>query len=160
MNGDFSPYSISQFTGINVQLHDEPLRNTLFTFGSMDGFCDRLEGKKAGSSHFSPKTVIIPVDSEARQLACFEDGRNAIVARRFTDWTSIYCVSPFLPAQAWRNLAAISGTHRYIDTEDVVYANRSMVSVVARNSGKRTIHLPAKKLNLLGTSRKNIQSLV
>ncbi len=158
MNGDFSPYSISQFTGINVQLHDEPLRNTLFTFGSMDGFCDRLEGKKAGNSHFSPMTVIIPVDSEARTLACFEDGRDAIVAKHFADWTSIYCVSPFLPAQAWRNLAAISGTHRYIDTEDVIYANRSMVSIVARNSGKRTIHLPEKKTVMEAITGVNIAS--
>ena len=146
MNGDFSPYSISQFTSIDVHQHDEPLRSRLFTFGNTSGFCDGLAGHKAGNEAFNPQTVLIPSDSATVTLASFEDGRSAIVAKSFPGWTAIYCVSPFISAHAWRNLAAVSGTHRYIDTEDVIYANRSMVSVVAQQAGKRTIHLPSKNI--------------
>ncbi|MBQ7177789.1 MAG: hypothetical protein IJS08_10285, partial [Victivallales bacterium] len=156
MNGDFSPFAISAFTGIDVKRHEEPLRSRLFTFGNTPGFCDNLAGHKAGNEAFCPQTVLIPSDSNAITLASFDDGRSAIVAKRFPGWTSIYCVSPFISSRAWRNLADISGTHRYIDTEDVVYANRSMVSVVAQNAGRRTIHLPEKKNVMEAITGQNI----
>ena len=55
---------------------------------------------------------------------------------------AVYCAQPQLPAQLFRNLAKLAGVHQYIETPDVVWANKSMLAVCVDQPGKRAIKLP------------------
>ena len=46
------------------------------------------------------------------------------------------------PPQLFRNLAKLAGVHQYIETPDVVWANKSMLAVCVDQPGKRAIKLP------------------
>ncbi len=140
-DGQFLPDRIKEFTGIHVRLGREPVRGAM-TFTDEPGFCDGLAGKTFGAASYADALPLLPDDGEAIVLARLSDGRPAVVARRFEGWTAVYCAQPQVPAALWRNLGRLAGVHSYIDEEDVVYANASMVSVVATKAGRRTIRLP------------------
>lgn len=140
-DGQFRPERIKEFTGVNVRLGREPVRGAM-TFTDAPGFCDGLAGTTFGADSYADALPLLPDDGEAIVLARLSDGRPAVVARRFEGWTAVYCAQPQLPAALWRNLGRLAGVHSYIDEEDVVYANASMVSVVATRAGRRTIRLP------------------
>jgi len=68
--------------------------------------------------------------------------RAGLVVRRFPTWASVYSAAPVLPARLLRNLAAAAGAHIYVDSDDVVYANRSLLSLTVNAPGPRTVRLP------------------
>jgi hypothetical protein len=47
-----------------------------------------------------------------------------------------------LPAALLREIAAAAGVHIYVESDDTVYANRSLLSLVVNRPGPRTIRLP------------------
>ena len=57
-------------------------------------------------------------------------------------WTSVYSSAGPLSPQLVRNLARFAGVHLYVDTDDVVYANRSFLAISTNAGGQRTIRLP------------------
>jgi len=60
------------------------------------------------------------------------------------DWTSIYAISPLLPAAFYRELAKRAGVHLFNDRDDTLYANASYVCLHANGEGERTLRLPRK----------------
>jgi hypothetical protein len=60
------------------------------------------------------------------------------------DYAVVFTAAVPVPARLLRNLASFSGTHVYDDTDDVVYADSSMVAVHAVMPGPRTIRLPGR----------------
>jgi hypothetical protein len=61
--------------------------------------------------------------------------------RRFADWTSVYIGSPAPNAAVLRAIAHASGVHQYVQGDDIVYANQSMIAIHTREAGPRTIRL-------------------
>ena len=61
--------------------------------------------------------------------------------REYGQWTSAYAAVPALPREFLEALVARAGIHRYLETPDQVWANRSMVGVCVDVPGKRTISL-------------------
>jgi len=59
-------------------------------------------------------------------------------------WTSVYSSAPILPAALLRSIARAAGCHIYSNVDDVVSANRKILSIYAPGGGTRTIHLPQK----------------
>ena len=55
--------------------------------------------------------------------------------KRFPGWTSVYLGSPAANAGLLRAVARAAGTHRYVDGDDIVYANRSFVAIHTREVG-------------------------
>jgi hypothetical protein len=49
-----------------------------------------------------------------------------------------------LPASLLRRIAQFARVHLYVDTEDVVWASRSLVAVCVKEAGTRTVRLPRK----------------
>jgi hypothetical protein len=65
-----------------------------------------------------------------------------LVVKRFDNWTSVYSAAPCVPAEILRKLADMAGVNLYTGLGDVVYANKSYLSLTVNDGGKRTIHLP------------------
>lgn len=84
------------------------------------------------------------VDSEATPLGKDQNGKCRFAIRKFKDWTSIYTATCLVLPEIIRNFAKLSGSHIYLDTNDICWANNRFVSVHASIAGTKTITLPCK----------------
>jgi hypothetical protein len=77
--------------------------------------------------------------------------RPGLLVKEQEGWTSVYSSAPILPAALLRNIARAAGCHIYSDANDVVYANRSFLTIYSPSGGTRTIRLPraARVVDLL-----------
>jgi len=82
-------------------------------------------------------------DDRALVLARYvRGGQVGSAMRRFPDWTSVFVGSPAVPALLLRRLAQLAGVHLYLDTDDVVYHNASLLVVHTASAGVRDVRLP------------------
>ena len=129
------------FTGIRVAKSRHSIPGD-FTFTDVPGFTDGLAGKQFGNAKKRIDPAFLP-DAPNMVVLARDSQNNPVVAmKKYPGWTAVYCTQIALPARFWVNLAAAAGVHRYIDTPDVVWANRSQVAVCVDQPGKRTIRLP------------------
>jgi hypothetical protein len=81
-------------------------------------------------------------DPSATTLGSYvQGGQPAFAVKRFSDWTSVYLGSPVANAALLRSIARAAGAHFYVDGEDIVYANESMIAIHTRAAGRRTVCL-------------------
>ncbi|MBU0478572.1 beta-galactosidase [bacterium] len=67
----------------------------------------------------------------------------AFCLKNFKGWTSIYISIPFVSRDVLQNIFEYAGVHRYLDTKnDIIYANKSMLSIHTKEGGKKIISLP------------------
>ena len=93
------------------------------------------------NSHVTLYPALYAEDGEC--VAHFLDtGRAALSIKKTDGYTSVYCGSKYLSADAVKEIARFAGCHIYIDTEDVLYANRDYITLHASTSGKKVIKLP------------------
>lgn len=129
------------FTGIRIAKSKHSIPGD-FTFSDVPGFTDGLAGKQFGSAKKRIDPAFLP-DAPGMVVLARDSRNNPVVAlKRHPGWTAVYCTQIALPARFWANLATAAGVHRYIDTPDVVWANRSQLAVCVDQPGKRTIRLP------------------
>ena len=84
-------------------------------------------------------------DPEAEVLGMLPAiGMPGLVMKRFDEWTSIFSSAPLLPAGLLRNLLRYSGGHIYVDSNDVVYANKSFLAISTSKGGDKIVRLPFK----------------
>ena len=84
-------------------------------------------------------------DDKAEVFATFTDtGKPGLVVKEMDGWTSIYAGSVAVPSQVLRNIAKKAKVHQYIDTDDMVYANKSFLGMHLATDGKKQIKLPKK----------------
>lgn len=81
-------------------------------------------------------------DAGAQVLGTLPNGRAGLVVKAGEGWTSVFSAVPLLPARLMRTIAEAAGVHTYIETEDVVWANRQMVAVSVKEGGRRKVRLP------------------
>ena len=62
-------------------------------------------------------------------------------ARKFDKWTSVY-LTERPSANDLRSICKTAGVHLYLETGDVVYANKSFLCVHAHEGGDKTVKLP------------------
>ena len=149
-DGRLAPESMQSFTGVRVKLDETPLPLQV-TLASMPAMPSRLHGSTYGTPR--PVTpVFVPDDPEAEVFGTLPDGRPGLVVRHFDDWTAVYSAAPILPRNLLTFLSEKASVHRYIDTPDVVWANRSMLTVSVDKPGRRSINFPAARnvLDLYG----------
>ncbi len=74
--------------------------------------------------------------------------RAGLVVKDLEGWASVFSAAPALPAPLLRTLAVRAGVHLYIEpcaaSNDVVYANRSLLALCADQPGPRTLRLPGR----------------
>jgi hypothetical protein len=130
--GKLDEQSMFDLTGIRLRFSEEaaPLRVTL------------ADGSAYGTDQaFAP--VVWADDPGAQVLGKLAGGERAgLVVKQTNGWTSIFSAAPVLPAGLLRKLARDAGAHIYVDGDDTVYANASLLSLFADTAGTRTIRLP------------------
>jgi hypothetical protein len=70
--------------------------------------------------------------------------RAGLVVKRLDGWTSVFSAAPVLPAELLRKFARDAGVHIYVDSDDTVYANQSLLALFVDQGGPRTIRLPER----------------
>jgi len=82
-------------------------------------------------------------DPEATPLGHLRDGGEvAFALREHESWRSVYVSMLNFGPQLLRNLTRYAGAHVWCDSDDVVYANSSMVCLHTASAGHKTITLP------------------
>ena len=141
-DGRFAPEQAESFIGMKVAFDPQaPMAKGHILFKKVDGICDGLP-VGYGGAQFIHNPAVLPADDLATVIATYPDGRPAIAVKKYENWTAVYCAQPQLPVQLYSNLAKLAGIHQYIETPDVVWANKSMLAVCVDKPGKRVISLP------------------
>ena len=95
------------------------------------------------NSHVTLYPALYAEDGEC--IAHFLDnGSQALNIKKTDGFTSIYCGTKYLSADVVKEIARFAGCHIYIDTEDVLYANRDYITLHASSSGHKIIRLREK----------------
>ncbi len=88
--------------------------------------------------------VFFADDPKATALGRLRDGGEAGMAvRSHGDWQSVYLSMLNFGPELLRNLATFAGAHVWCDSDDVIYANRSILCLHTAHGGDKTIQLPA-----------------
>lgn len=100
----------------------------------------------AGES-FGTEGAVGPVffadDPQARVLGRIRDGGEAgFAVREHATWNSVYLSMLNFGPTLLRTLARASGAHIWCETEDAVYASRSLVCIHTASAGIKRIRLP------------------
>ncbi len=105
------------------------------------------EGEILGSP-LSYGPVLFPTTGRALAQAWTKQGRRETglavltVGAGAAQWHSVFTTVVPLPANLWRGLATLAGTHVYAHTNDVLMADRHLVALHSVRSGPKTILLP------------------
>ncbi len=126
---------ISEITGIRVSRAtsgSEPMAYRIvsgdhpLTEGLAPGKELRLAGYSEARSNALHPTVFQPVfqvaDEDAAILGVDPNGRNALAARDFGEWRSVYSAVPYMDRALLRNVARWAGVHLYCAPGPVVRA--------------------------------------
>jgi hypothetical protein len=82
-------------------------------------------------------------EGDGTVLARFLDsGLPSISVKEYKGFRSIYYGSKHLNAELAREIARYAGCHVYLDSDDVLYANRNFLCLHASSGGEKTLHLP------------------
>ena len=101
-------------------------------------------GKLSFGTEGSVGPVFFADDPQAAVLGRLRDGGEAAFAlRAHAGWNSAYLAMLNFGPRLLRNLARFAGAHVWCDSDDVVYANRSLVCLHTASAGYKTVHLPA-----------------
>ena len=85
------------------------------------------------------KPIIGISDPDATALGFLHTDIPGFALKRHTGWTSIFSAVPNLPSRVLKSLLKNAGVHLYTDSEDVIYANRSMIAYVACSRGEKEL---------------------
>ena len=142
---------IQQFTGMNIQKkqHKTPfefetlpelnryMKSNLpaSTIGWIFSF---REPERYSTLFFNPQFTV--TDKNAAIMANYiKDKSPALAIKEFSDWTSVYSVSPVLDPEFLRVVLKRSGVHLFVDTNDSCYINDSFIGIHTLNDGVREI---------------------
>jgi hypothetical protein len=108
-------------------------------------FAELVRG--SASLDFGTSAAVGPVffadDPRAVVLGRIRDGgQAAFAARDHGTWRSVYLSMLNFGPALLRNLARFAGAHVWIESNDVLYANRSMLCLHTASAGEKVIRLP------------------
>lgn len=87
--------------------------------------------------------VLFVNDPDAQAFARLRDGgETAFALRDHGAWKSVYLSMLNFGPALMRNLARFAGAHVWSESNDVVYANQSLLCLHTASSGAKTVHLP------------------
>jgi len=80
-------------------------------------------------------------DPEAAVLGTLGKAYPCFAAKKFPEWTSVYCAADYLGPEVIRYLIKAAGGHVYLDTNDIVFTNKHFIAVHSATAGKKKIKL-------------------
>lgn len=101
-----------------------------------------------GSLDFGTEGSVGPVffadDPAAAVFGHIRDGGEpAFAVRDHGEWRSVYLAMLNFGPGLFRNLARFAGAHVWCETDDVLYANRSLLCLHTASGGEKRVALPA-----------------
>ncbi|NLO35697.1 MAG: hypothetical protein GX112_05010 [Clostridiaceae bacterium] len=85
-------------------------------------------------------------DPAAVTAATFSaNGYPALTVKELAQWNSIFCGSKIIDSDLLRSIARFAGCHIYIESGDILYANRNFLTIHASSAGlkKSVFRFPA-----------------
>lgn len=147
---------IKQLTGFTVDRIDNTMsprfkltsKHPALCYGDMDrkyGYIDRdvhsnvWLGSVITPPYANPFFYIN--DSEAEILGRYlNSGHDAMGIKQYKGFTSVYCAAHILRAELIASIAKYSGCHLFLLSDDCLYANENLVTIHAKDTGRRTIY--------------------
>ncbi|GEM_PF-2989547 len=84
-------------------------------------------------------------DVGAKALGKYLDtGQTGYAVKRLKDWTSIYVGTYLISSCVLRDAAREAKVHLYLETDDIVYHNRSLLGIHTATAGRKIIRLPKR----------------
>lgn len=137
-NGAFSPRVSERLIGFPLEhrAQEGPL-SVKIPAGAMPavGALEYATGVKA-------RGYFVPKGSPGKTLGTLPGGEPGLVMVEGDGHTVFWSAGPALPARLLRAAAAKAGVHRFIETDDVVWAAKETLAVTVDQPGRRTIRLP------------------
>ena len=132
---------MTELTGIKLRMTTTPLELQV-KLKSSHRLTNGLGNLTCGVRHRT-FPVCFADDPAATTLGTLPNGSAGLVIKPQSDWTAIFSAVPMLPTSLLRRITQLlGGVHEYIDTEDVVWASRSLLAVSVFQPGTRQIRLP------------------
>ena len=108
---------------------------------------DRAGELARGDVGFGTDIAVGPVfyadDPNAEVLGRLQEGGEAGFAlQRHADWNALYLSMLNFGPQMLRNLARFSEAHVWCESDDVIYANSSLLCLHTASAGEKTVRLP------------------
>lgn len=160
----FDVKNMSEFSGIEMEMLEDRY-DAKFRFdnpkGMFEGFdrrtvrgCNGLRRRKVvvGNKNM-PSTYLYPLfytnDRNADIAAHFLTSQKPAVTVKTVkgeegEFTAVYWGSKTITAPEMRAIARFAGCHLFVDTNDVLYANRNYVTLHASSPGEKTVKLMKK----------------
>lgn len=137
-NGAFSPRSSERLIGfpLDHRAAEGPLAVKV-PAGAMPGV-----GALEYAAGVKTRGYFVPKGAPGKTLGTLPGGEPGLIMAEGDGYTVLWSAGPALPAKLLRAAAAKAGVHRYIETEDVVWAARDTLAVNVDQAGRRTIRLP------------------
>jgi hypothetical protein len=140
-NGKVDIHAMKQLTGMDIDYRLEESQLKVVVSGKNDllkvddGFSYGTDMKVGPVFYTGENTGEVLGKLEGYDLP-------GLVIKKFDNWTSVYSSAPNVPSAILRDLARFAGVHLYVESDDVIYANKSLLSITVNEGGRRTIKLP------------------
>ena len=117
----------------------------------MDGSVDHPLTRGGDTLNYGTEGSVGPVffadDPDATVLGRLRDGGEAAFAlRQHGTWNSVYLAMLNFGPALFRNLTRFAGAHVWCLTDDVLYANQSILCLHTATAGPKVIELPAQAI--------------
>ena len=140
------PAGIEKLTGVKVSMIREKLAMGAKLVDSGDPIVAGLGGTELFKIEEGP--VFHLDDPAAKALGTWEYKGKPVVtfgSKRIGKSLTLYSAAPRLDRKLFRNIMKTAGVHLYTtDTQDVLFANRSLVGIHTVTGGEKTLRLPRK----------------
>ena len=138
---DLSVANIERITGFQtgVEHTRRPLtyRTTDLAHPLLDGVPPGDYGGQGGD--LAPCFHITDPSPEVAVLGRFVDGKAALAARRFDDYTTVYCAASFMNARMLHNLLRYAGCHVWVEEEIYMDATHNVLMLTNTFDRERTL---------------------
>lgn len=135
---------------VDVVNYDHPITRELpkgSSFGPEISRWHMALFKESGFVEDDPSFTMGPIfysnDPDVKVLGSLPAVKKpGFVVKELEDWTSIYVSAPMISKAILRNIAKFAGVHVYVESGDLVYANKHFLAVYPRIGGHKVVHLP------------------
>jgi hypothetical protein len=142
----FSVDSASDLVGMRLEAEAEDVPLTIWCDPERVSLLKENKDVRYGWLHMDSginPTAMRVVDLDSEALGFLHSGAVGFAEKRHSNWTSVFSTAPCLPPEILRAILKRTGVHVYSEDGDVVYANKSMVTIVASSNGRKTIKMPS-----------------
>lgn len=142
--------SMAEISGIPLKMVPRVEDGVAHKIGDGRIFSADEEGQEMKMTFWGPrKSAMSPVptireDVLADQIsiiARYANGDGAGAVHYAPDHTDVLMALPYVDCEFYLKLVDMAGVHRYVDTQDQVWATTDLVGICVKNAGERIVHL-------------------